>query len=82
MVIRMNSISIRLPDELLKEVDKLAKKLKLARTEYIRQAIETMNRKTINKERYDRLVKVSQRVRKESMVVNAEFDEFENDPEA
>jgi metal-responsive CopG/Arc/MetJ family transcriptional regulator len=78
----MNSISIRLPDELLKEVDKLAKKLKLARTEYIRQAIETMNRKTINKERYDRLVKVSQRVRKESMVVNAEFDEFENDPEA
>lgn len=78
----MNSISIRLPDELLKEVDKLAKKLKLARTEYIRQAIETMNRKTINKERYDRLVKVSRRVRKESMAVNAEFDEFEDDTEA
>ena len=41
----MTTISIRLPDEILHEVDKIAKDLKVSRTEYLRRAILAMNRK-------------------------------------
>jgi metal-responsive CopG/Arc/MetJ family transcriptional regulator len=76
----MTTVSIRLPEQLLKELDKVAKRLKLPRTEYIRQAIEAMNKEVVHKDRYNRLVKLSHRVRKESMAINAEFDEIENEP--
>lgn len=78
----MNTISIRLPDELLKEIDVLAKKSKLPRAEYIRQAIEQMNKEILLQQRNARMANVSRRVRKESLKINAEFSEVENDPGA
>ncbi len=78
----MNTISIRLPDELLREIDVLAKKSKLPRAEYIRQAIEQMNKEILLQQRNTRMASVSRRVRKESLKINAEFSEVENDPGA
>ncbi len=78
----MNTISIRLPDELLREIDVLAKKSKLPRAEYIRQAIEQMNKEILLQQRSARMASVSRRVRKESLKINAEFSEVENDPGA
>jgi predicted transcriptional regulator len=39
----MTAVSIRLPDDLLKEADKLARELHIPRHEYIRRAIEALN---------------------------------------
>ena len=74
----MNTISIRLPDDMLSEVDKIAKDLKVPRTAYLRQAILSMNRKVKEDRRRARIMEVSRRVRNESMRVNAEFSEVEN----
>ncbi len=76
----MTTISIRLPDEILHEVDKIAKDLKVPRTEYLRRAILAMNRMVHEDSRRERIMKLSNRVRKESMWVNAEFSEVEHDP--
>jgi predicted transcriptional regulator len=76
----MNTISIRLPDDILKEVDKIAKDLNLPRTAYLRQAILSMNSKAKEDRRRARVMKLSRRVRKESMRINAEFSEVEHDP--
>jgi predicted transcriptional regulator len=76
----MTTISIRLPDSVLEEVDKIAKDLNLPRTEYLRRAILNMNNKVKEDRRRARIMKLSKRVRKESMRVNAEFSEVEYDP--
>jgi predicted transcriptional regulator len=76
----MTTVSIRLPDEILSEVDKIAKDLKVPRTAYLRQAILSMNNKIKEDRRRARIMKISRRVRKESMRVNAEFSEVEHDP--
>ena len=76
----MTTISIRLPDEILHEVDKIAKDLKVSRTEYLRRAILEMNRKVHEDSRRNRIMTLSNRVRKESMRINAEFSEVEHDP--
>ncbi|NWF55907.1 MAG: ribbon-helix-helix protein, CopG family [Syntrophaceae bacterium] len=76
----MTTISIRLPDSVLEEVDKIAKDLKLPRTAYLRRAILNMNNKVKEDRRRARIMKLSKRVRKESMRVNAEFSEVEYDP--
>jgi len=76
----MTPMSIRLSDEILREVDKNARELNISRTEYIRRAILTMNRKVYEDKRRARIMKLSSRVRKESMRVNAEFSEVEHDP--
>jgi len=77
----MNTISIRLPDDLLREVDSRAAELQIPRAEYLRRAIVSMNRETHSRQRRIRLMEVSARVRKESMAVNREFAEIEHDPE-
>lgn len=77
----MNTISIRLPDEILREVDCRAAELQIPRAEYLRRAIVAMNRETRSCRRRLRLMEVSARVRKESMAVNQEFAEVEHDPE-
>jgi metal-responsive CopG/Arc/MetJ family transcriptional regulator len=77
---KMTTISIRLPDNVLHEVDRFSKDLKVPRTEYLRQAILLMNRKVKEDRRRVRIMKLSQRVRTESMRVNAEFSEVEHDP--
>jgi len=76
----MTTVSIRLPEDTLNEVDQIAKALKMPRTAYLRQAILSMNRKIKEDNRRARIIKLSRRVRKESMRVNAEFSQVENDP--
>jgi predicted transcriptional regulator len=76
----MTTISIRIQDDVLSEVDKIARELNVPRTEYLRRAILAMNRKVSEDKRRARIMKLSNRVRKESMRVNAEFSEVEHDP--
>lgn len=78
----MNTLSIRIPDDLLREVDAQAAELHIPRAEYLRRAIESMNRDIRLRRQRDRLMEVSVRVRKESMAVNHDFAEIEHDPEA
>lgn len=77
----MSVISIRLPDDLLHDLDGSAHILHMPRTTYIRKAIEHMNQEVLNNERKQRLIKASMRVRKDSMRINEEFSEIEHDPE-
>lgn len=76
----MTTISIRLPDRLLHQVDEQAHNLHIPRAEYVRRALEAMNQDVLNRQRRARLMEVSSRVRKESMKVNAEFSEIEHEP--
>lgn len=77
----MTTLSVRLSDELLKEAEHSAKAMHVPRAEYIRRAIEAMNKEVLTRRRRERLMKVSARVKKESMRVNAEFSAIEHDPE-
>ena len=77
----MSLISIRLDDDLIKEVKDKSKKMHLSQTQYIRQAIEKMNAEIVKHEQALNLMEVSQRVRAESMKVNQEFADIEYDPE-
>lgn len=76
----MTNISVRLPEKLLHNVDKLAQELHLPRAEYVRKALEVMNSEVSKQRRRTRLMEVSHRVRKESMKINREFSEIEHDP--
>jgi predicted transcriptional regulator len=76
----MTTVSIRLPEHVLNEVDKIAKDLNVPRTAYLRQAILSMNSKVKEERRRARVMNISRRVRKESMRINAEFSEVEHDP--
>jgi metal-responsive CopG/Arc/MetJ family transcriptional regulator len=78
----MTTVSIRLPDDLLKETDKRAHGLHIPRAEYIRRAIESLNAEVAAKHRRRRIMEVSRRVRDESMRVNAEFSAIEDAPDA
>ena len=78
----MAAISLKLPDVLLEASARCADALRLSRAEYIRRAIERMNRDTRAGIRAERLAHVSRKVRGESMKVNAEFDAIEGDVEA
>lgn len=51
----------------------------LSRTEYLRQALALMRRKTRSRFRAERFRAASHRVRRDSMRVNAEFDAVEQD---
>ncbi len=75
-------VSVRINEELLQAMKANAHQLHLSQTEYIRKAIELMNDETQRRERKKRLKNASLLVRKESMKVNAEFSEIEDDPEA
>lgn len=78
----MSSVTIRLTEKILNEVDLRAQKLHISRSSYIKQSIESMNIRLQENERKTRLSEASKRVRKESMLVNFEFSEVEYDPEA
>jgi len=73
----MTTVSLRLPDDLLKEAENRAKVLHIPRAEYIRRAIAAMNNEVLAQKRRERLIKVSRRIGSESMKVNAEFDAIE-----
>lgn len=77
----MNVISMRLPEEVLREVDQRAAQLNLSRTEYIRAAVRAMNLAVDEKRRRERIRGASLRVRGESLKVNAEFARIEHAPD-
>ena len=76
----MSALTVRLPNNVIDEVNSRAKKLHISRSEYIRKSIENMNEKLQQQERKDRLVRASKLVRKESMIVNSEFSKVEYEP--
>ncbi len=78
----MRTISLSLTDAVLERSGRCAEALAISRAEYIRRAIQAMNRETEAQLRADRLANASRKVRDESMRVNAEFDAIEYDPDA
>lgn len=76
------AISLKLPDDLLQESDRLAGELNIARAEYIRTALEESNRRLLRQARRQRIQNASRKVRGESMKVNAEFVAVERDLDA
>jgi metal-responsive CopG/Arc/MetJ family transcriptional regulator len=78
----MDAISLKLPEGLLKASGRYARELGMSRAEYIRHAIEKMNREAEASARGTRLAKASRKVRTESMRVNAQFSAIERDPDA
>jgi metal-responsive CopG/Arc/MetJ family transcriptional regulator len=77
----MESISLRIPTELLVTTDRRANALGVPRAEYIRRALERMNHEAEPRARAERMVRASRRVRRESMRVNTEFAAIEHDPD-
>ena len=78
----MAAISLKLTDALLEASGRCAKALRLSRAEYIRRAVERMNKETRAQVRARRLAEISRRVRRESMQVNREFQGIERAPDA
>lgn len=78
----MEAISLKLPEELLRESSRCARALGIPRTEYIRRALEKMNREAAAQARAARLAEASAKVRRESMRINAEFARIEREPDA
>ena len=78
----MTAISLKLPDDLLAASGRCADALKVTRAEYVRRALEEMNRETLALLRARRLQHASRKVRGESMRVNAEFAAIERDVDA
>jgi len=78
----MTTLSLRLPDELLHEVDSYAEQLHLPRAAYVRKALEQMNAAVSAQQRRTRLMEASLKVRGESMRVNDEFSVIEDAPDA
>jgi len=77
----MGAVSLKLPDELLEASGRCAEALQIPRAEYIRRAIERMNRETQQRLRAKRLAEASRKVCEESMKVNAAFAAIEQDPD-
>ncbi len=78
----MRTISLSLTDAMLERSGRCAEALAISRAEYIRRAIQAMNRETDAQLRADRLANASRKVRDESMRVNAEFELIDHDPDA
>jgi len=78
----MESISLKLPEELLESSDRYAKAMGIPRAQYIRLALEKMNREAEQRALAEQMARASRKVRKESMRVNAEFARLRYDPDA
>lgn len=78
----MTMVTLRLPDDIIHKIDLNAHLLHMSRSEYIKKAIFEMNYEIQNRERSQRLMAASQRVRQQSMKINAEFAAIEHDPES
>ncbi len=78
----MAAISLKLPAHLLEASGRCAEALRLTRAEYMRRALEQMNRDTRARLRARRLRDASRKVRGEGMRVNAEFAAIEQDVDA
>ena len=69
-----------MPKDLLETTHRCAKALGVTRAEYVRRALERMNRETDARSRAEQIAKASRKVRAESMRVNAEFAAIERAP--
>jgi len=78
----MEAISLKLPESLLKESGRHARTLGIPRAEYIRRALERMNREVAAQNRAAMLAQASKKVRRQSMRINAEFARIEREPDA
>ncbi len=78
----MTTLSLRLPDDLLHDVDMFARQMHIPRAEYVRKALEQMNMAIAAQRRRMRLTETSLKVRAESMKINAEFSAIEETPHA
>ena len=78
----MPAISLKLPEDLLEAAGRCAEALQLTRAEYIRRAVEQMNRMTQELVRARRLRDASRKVRGHSMRINDEFAAIERDVDA
>jgi predicted transcriptional regulator len=74
----MTTISLRMPDDFLHQVDAFAEELHLPRAAYVRKALEQMNAAVAAERKKLKLKEASLKVRKESMKVNAEFSEVDD----
>ena len=77
----MDAISLKLPADLLRASARCAEALGMSRAEYIRRAVEDMNRRQEEASRSRQMAEASHRVRKESMRVNADFAAVERPPD-
>jgi predicted transcriptional regulator len=74
----MTSVTLRLPDNVVYKVDINAHILHMSRNEYIKKAILAMNYDIQERTRKQKLRDASQRVRQESIKINAEFAAIEH----
>ena len=73
----MSVVTIRIPEFDLEKIEKLSKKLRLSRNAYINRAITEFNSNVDLRTKKNILTKDSMKVRKNSMMVNKEFDAIE-----
>lgn len=78
----MTMVSVRLNDKLYAAMKAKAQAMHISQTDYIREAIERMNAEAEQAQRAHQLRQASLLVRRESMQVNKEFSQIEQDPEA
>lgn len=78
----MEAISLKLPEQLLRASRRYAQAFRLSRAEYLRRAIERMNKESEAQLRAKRMTAASLKVRRQSLDVNAEFSRIESDPDA
>lgn len=76
----MSSLTVRLLNKVINEVNNKAKKLHITRSEYVRKSIENMNEQLQQQEHENKFIRVSKLVRNESMIVNSEFSKVEYEP--
>ena len=77
----MRTILLNLSEDVLDTSRRCADILQLSRAEYMRRAVEHMNRQTHALLRARRLAEASKKVRKESLRVNREFATIERTPD-
>ena len=80
-ITNMPTLTVRLPDKTLYEVEINSKILHVSKNAYIQEAINNLNEKIKSNLKREKLIKASQKVRNNSMEVNSEFSIIENDPE-
>lgn len=78
----MSTVTLRLPDKLIEEANLRAQHLHITRNEYIKKAVENLNKEIRELEKRKRLITISKKVRAESMKVNAEFEMIDYDLKA
>ena len=75
----MSTLTIRLPEELMHDIDRLAKNSHAKRSEFVRRVLLEIVEKNKKGQKRKRLMKLSKLARKESMAVNAEFSHADNE---